>query len=143
MSSPDVLVIEGGTVVTVDGQAVGSGPSTPPATWWCAVVASRASARALREVSDADGANAVRVDATGCLVTPGLVNTHHHLYQWVTRGLAVDAGLFEWLTRLYPVWSRIDEDITGAAAAAALGWLARTGCTTHDGSPLRLPDGRW
>ena len=71
-----------------------------------------------------------RVDATGCLVTPGLVNTHHHLYQWVTRGLAVDDGLFGWLTTLYPVWSGIDEDIAGAAAAAGLGWLARTGCTT-------------
>ncbi len=81
-------------------------------------------------LSEADRAAVRHVDASGCLVTPGLVNTHHHLYQWVTRGLAVDAGLFEWLTTLYPVWSRLDEDITGAAAAAALGWLARTGCTT-------------
>jgi cytosine/adenosine deaminase-related metal-dependent hydrolase len=40
-----------------------------------------------------------RTDVTGCLVTPGLVNTHHHLYQWVTRGLAVDEGLFGWLRR--------------------------------------------
>ena len=91
-------------------------------------------------LADADRATPVRrVDATGCLVTPGLVNTHHHLYQWVTRGLAVDDGLFDWLTRLYPVWGRIDEDITGAAAAAGLGWLARTGCTHDDGPPLRLP----
>ena len=44
------------------------------------------------------------VDGRGCLLTPGLVNTHHHLYQWVTRGLAVDGTLFEWLTTLYPVW---------------------------------------
>jgi len=71
-----------------------------------------------------------RTDVTGCLVTPGLVNTHHHLYQWVTRGLAVDDGLFGWLTTLYPVWAGIDEDVVGAAAAAGLAWLARTGCTT-------------
>ncbi|MGH3098082.1 MAG: 8-oxoguanine deaminase [Streptosporangiales bacterium] len=70
------------------------------------------------------------VDATGCLVTPGLVNTHHHLYQWLTRGLAVDATLFEWLTTLYPVWAGLDEEAVGAAARGALGWLARTGCTT-------------
>src|SRR6516165_728681 len=70
------------------------------------------------------------VDATGCLATPGLVNTHHHLYQWASRGLAVDSTLFGWLTELYPVWAGIDEDIVEAAAAARLGWLARTGCTT-------------
>ena len=76
---------------------------------------------------DADGH---RVDATGCLVTPGLVNTHDHLYQWATRGRAVDAPLFGWLTELYPVWARIDAGIVRAAATAALAWLARTGCTT-------------
>jgi cytosine/adenosine deaminase-related metal-dependent hydrolase len=71
-----------------------------------------------------------RVSAGGCLATPGLVNTHHHLYQWATRGQAVDATLFEWLTQLYPVWARIDEDVVRATATAALGWLARTGCST-------------
>jgi cytosine/adenosine deaminase-related metal-dependent hydrolase len=70
------------------------------------------------------------VDGRGCVLTPGLVNTHHHLYQWVTRGLAVDATLFEWLTTLYPVWAGVDEEVVHAAAAAGLGWLARTGCTT-------------
>jgi cytosine/adenosine deaminase-related metal-dependent hydrolase len=70
------------------------------------------------------------IDGTGCLATPGLVNTHHHLYQWATRGLAQDSNLFGWLTELYPVWAGIDEDIVHAAAGAGLGWLARTGCTT-------------
>ena len=70
------------------------------------------------------------VDGTGCLATPGLVNTHHHLYQWATRGLAQQQNLFGWLTELYPVWARIDAEVVGAAAAAGLGWLARTGCTT-------------
>lgn len=71
-----------------------------------------------------------RIDVSGCLITPGLVNTHHHLYQWVTRGLVVDGTLFEWLTTLYPVWANLDEDITRTAATAALAWLAMTGCTT-------------
>ena len=73
---------------------------------------------------------ATYVDATGCLATPGLVNTHHHLYQWVTRGFAVDATLFEWLTTLYPIWGCIDEQTVRTAATGGLGWLARTGCTT-------------
>ncbi|GAA2498843.1 8-oxoguanine deaminase [Winogradskya humida] len=76
----------------------------------------------------AEGAQ--RVDGTGCLITPGLVNTHHHLYQWATRGLAQDDTLFGWLTTLYPIWGRIDAEVVGAAAAAALGWLALSGCTT-------------
>ena len=71
-----------------------------------------------------------RVDGTGCLLTPGLVNTHHHLYQWATRGLALDETLFGWLTTLYPIWGRLDAEIVGAAAAAGLGWLALSGCTT-------------
>jgi cytosine/adenosine deaminase-related metal-dependent hydrolase len=69
------------------------------------------------------------VDGSGCLLTPGLVNTHHHLYQWVTRGLAADATLFEWLNRLYPVWAGIDEYAVNVAARGGLAWLARTGCT--------------
>ncbi len=77
-------------------------------------------------VADADEV----VDGRGCLATPGLVNTHHHLYQWATRGLAQQDDLFGWLTTLYPVWEGLDEDVVGAAAAAGLGWLARTGCTS-------------
>ncbi|MGI8888777.1 MAG: 8-oxoguanine deaminase [Nocardioidaceae bacterium] len=73
---------------------------------------------------------ATYVDATGCLATPGLINTHHHLYQWVTRGLAVDETLFGWLTTLYPIWGCIDEDTVRSAATGGLSWLARTGCTT-------------
>jgi len=85
------------------------------------------------------------VDASGCLITPGLVNTHHHLYQWITRGLAVDATLFGWLTTLYPVWGRIDADLVHTAATGGLTWLAKTGCSTttdhhyvfpHDGGDV-------
>lgn len=75
-------------------------------------------------------AGAQLLDTTGCLVTPGLVNTHHHLYQWLTRGLGQDSTLFGWLSELYPVWARIDADAVHAAAAANLGWLALSGCST-------------
>ncbi|MFG2039374.1 8-oxoguanine deaminase [Dactylosporangium sp. NPDC048998] len=71
-----------------------------------------------------------RVDGRGCLATPGLVNTHHHLYQWATRGYAQQEILFGWLTELYPVWARIDAGIVHAAAAAGLAQLALSGCTT-------------
>ncbi|MER5253375.1 MULTISPECIES: 8-oxoguanine deaminase [unclassified Streptomyces] len=71
-----------------------------------------------------------RVDGTGHLVTPGLVNTHHHFYQWITRGLATDHNLFNWLVALYPTWARIDERMVTAAAQGSLGMMARGGVTT-------------
>ncbi|HET6504940.1 MAG TPA: 8-oxoguanine deaminase [Amycolatopsis sp.] len=77
-----------------------------------------------------DGEADRRIDCDGCLITPGLVNTHHHLYQWATRGLAADSTLFEWLVALYPVWGRLDAEITHSAASAGLARLALTGCTT-------------
>jgi len=77
-----------------------------------------------------DGSEIRQVDASGCLATPGLINTHHHLYQWATRGMAADATLFEWLTGLYPVWAAMDAEIVAAVATAGLSWLAKTGCTT-------------
>ncbi len=118
----DVTVIDGCTVVTMDaGRSehdrghvvvqgnrvleVGNGPAP------------------LRQ-------GATVVDGSGCLLTPGLVNTHHHLYQWVTRGMAVDEPLFGWLRRLYPVWAAIDADTVNVAARGALARLALSGCTT-------------
>jgi cytosine/adenosine deaminase-related metal-dependent hydrolase len=70
------------------------------------------------------------VDGTGHLLTPGLINTHHHLYQWLTRGWAQDSILFDWLVALYPAWSAIDADLVEAGAEAAIAVLARSGCTT-------------
>ncbi|MBA2309591.1 MAG: 8-oxoguanine deaminase [Pseudonocardiales bacterium] len=81
------------------------------------------------------------VDAGGCLATPGLVNTHHHLYQWVTRGIAADDTLFDWLTTLYPVWAGIDADIVATAATGSLAWLARSGCTTSTDHHYVFPRG--
>jgi cytosine/adenosine deaminase-related metal-dependent hydrolase len=71
-----------------------------------------------------------RIDGRGLLATPGLVNCHHHLYQWATRGLAQQATLFEWLVELYPVWAHVDGDVEWAAARAGLAALARSGCST-------------
>ncbi|GHF08982.1 8-oxoguanine deaminase [Streptomyces griseoluteus] len=71
-----------------------------------------------------------RIDAGGHLATPGLVNTHHHFYQWLTRGLATDHNLFDWLTALYPMWARIDEDMVSAGARGSLATMARGGVTT-------------
>ncbi|MCX2924503.1 8-oxoguanine deaminase [Streptomyces sp. NEAU-W12] len=71
-----------------------------------------------------------RIDATGHLATPGLVNTHHHFYQWITRGLATDHNLFDWLVALYPTWARIDEPMVHAAAQGSLAMMARGGVTT-------------
>lgn len=77
-----------------------------------------------------DGVETRLVDGAGCLVTPGLVNTHHHLYQWLTRGLFADATLFEWLVGLYPLWAGLDAELEYAAARGALAQLALSGCTT-------------
>jgi cytosine/adenosine deaminase-related metal-dependent hydrolase len=69
-------------------------------------------------------------DLRGAVVTPGLVNTHHHLWQNLTRARAQDENLFGWLKALYPIWSKIDEEAEYAAARAGLAELALSGCTT-------------
>ena len=71
-----------------------------------------------------------RIDARGHLLTPGLINTHHHLYQWLTRGIAQDSILFDWLTALYPMWSKIDAEVVAAGALGGMAVAARSGCTT-------------
>jgi 8-oxoguanine deaminase len=71
-----------------------------------------------------------REDLAGGLLTPGLVNTHHHLYQTLTRARAQEADLFTWLKTLYPLWARIDAEAEHAAAKTGLAELALSGCTT-------------
>jgi cytosine/adenosine deaminase-related metal-dependent hydrolase len=85
--------------------------------------------------------DARRIDGRGCLATPGLVNCHHHLFQWATRGLAQQATLFEWLVELYPVWARIDDEIEWAAVRAGLAALARSGCSTSTDHHYVFPAG--
>ncbi len=72
------------------------------------------------------------IDATDCLVTPGLVNTHHHLFQNLTRAYPAMTGkaLFGWLESLYPLWAAIDEEAVHASAFVGLAELALGGCTT-------------
>ncbi|MFF5259067.1 8-oxoguanine deaminase [Actinomadura viridis] len=128
------IVIENAHVVTVSGDehpsghivvegdritAVGPGPAPGPVP---------------------EGAE--RIDATGCLATPGLVNTHHHLYQWASQGLATDSTLFEWLVTLYKPWSKMDAEVVRGAASAGLAWLAKSGCTTSTDHHYIFPKGR-
>ena len=72
------------------------------------------------------------IDATDCLVTPGLINAHHHLYQNLTRAypLMTDKPLFGWLQTLYPLWRAIDEESVHVSAWVGLAELALSGCTT-------------
>lgn len=66
------------------------------------------------------------------VAVPGLINTHHHLYQTLTRALpaAADAELFDWLRTLYPLWARLDEESVYAAALTGMAELLLSGCTT-------------
>jgi cytosine/adenosine deaminase-related metal-dependent hydrolase len=101
--------IPGGWVAVTDGLVSGIGTSADPRP------------------------DAVRtIDARGCLVTPGLVNTHHHLYQNLTRAFApaLTGGLFDWLITLYPLWARLDEEAAYVSAYVGLTELALGGCTT-------------
>ncbi|UGT58097.1 8-oxoguanine deaminase [Nocardia asteroides] len=133
VSAPD-LVIDGCAVVTVDGAG------TEHRTGWVSVRGNRIDALGAGPAPDF-GPGVARIDGRGCLLTPGLVNTHHHLYQWITRGLAADNTLFEWLQKLYPVWARIDEKSVRVAATGALVSLARTGCTTSSDHHYVFPRG--
>src|SRR5919199_347799 len=81
-------------------------------------------------------------DLGGAVVTPGLVNTHHHLYQTLTRARAQTANLFGWLRELYPVWAGIDEEAEYAAARTGLAELALSGCTTVFDHHYVFPRGR-
>jgi 8-oxoguanine deaminase len=83
-----------------------------------------------------------RVDLGGALVTPGLVNTHHHLCQTLTRARAQEADLFTWLRELYPVWAGIDAEAQHAAARTGLAELALSGCTTAFDHHYVFPRGR-
>jgi cytosine/adenosine deaminase-related metal-dependent hydrolase len=78
----------------------------------------------------------------GALVTPALVNTHHHLYQTLTRARAQEADLFTWLQTLYPVWGAIDAESEYAAARAGIAELALSGCGTVFDHHYVFPRGR-
>ena len=72
------------------------------------------------------------IDASGMLLLPGLINTHHHLYQTLTRALpgAQDAELFDWLRRLYPVWGEMNDEAVYTSALVGMAEMVLSGCTT-------------
>jgi cytosine/adenosine deaminase-related metal-dependent hydrolase len=130
------IVIDGATVATVDGndrefpsghvvvegrRLVAVGPGAAP--------------------TYADDVPTRLVDGSGMLVTPGLVNTHHHFYQWITRGMVQEGILFEWLAGLYPTWARIDEEMVYAAALGSITSLLKSGCTTAMDHHYMFPRG--
>ncbi|WP_394198456.1 8-oxoguanine deaminase [Litoreibacter albidus] len=83
------------------------------------------------------------IDASGCVVTPGLVNTHHHLYQTLTRAVpgGQDALLFGWLKTLYPIWSKFGPEEMFTSAQVGLAELALSGCTMTSDHLYLYPNG--
>lgn len=83
------------------------------------------------------------IDAGGCVVTPGLVNTHHHLYQTLTRAVpgGQDALLFGWLKTLYPIWARFGPEEMFVSAEVGLAELALSGCTMTSDHLYLFPNG--
>ena len=83
------------------------------------------------------------VNAQGCVVTPGLVNTHHHLFQTLTRAVpgGQDALLFGWLQTLYPIWARMGPEEMFTSAQVGLAELALSGCTLSSDHQYIFPNG--
>ena len=98
----DLVIHSAALIATVDDQR------TEVSGGWLAVRDGRIAALG----SGAPPSGSERIDATGCLVTPGLINTHHHLYQNLTRAYPpmTDKPLFGWLQSLYPLWRSIDTE---------------------------------
>ena len=83
------------------------------------------------------------LDLKGHIVLPGLVNTHHHFYQTLTRVVppAQDANLFNWLKTLYPIWARLRPEDIFVSTQTALSELALSGCTTASDHLYLFPNG--
>ena len=83
------------------------------------------------------------IDAQGCVVTPGLINTHHHLYQTLTRAVpgGQDALLFGWLKTLYPIWARFGPEEMFTSAQIGLAELALSGCSLTSDHLYLFPNG--
>ncbi len=83
------------------------------------------------------------IDARGMILIPGLINTHHHVYQTLTRNVpgTQDVDLFAWLTALYPIWARLTPEAMRVATAIAMAELMRSGCTTASDHTYVWPNG--
>jgi 8-oxoguanine deaminase len=88
-----------------------------------------------------EAGGAEMVDGRGTVALPGFVNTHHHMYQAMTRARAQAKGLFGWLTELYPVWAGLDDEWVRTAAAVAMAELALSGCSTTIDHQYVFPSG--
>src|ERR1700683_4363845 len=120
----DLLVLNAKLVATCDagGRELAGG--------WVAITGGLVSG--VGTAGDPEPEGAEGLDAAGCLVTPGLVNTHHHIYQNLTRsyGPAINGSLFSWLTALYPLWAGLAERPACLSAWVGQAELALGGCTT-------------
>ncbi len=135
----DLLIRNAGLVATVDDER------RELRGGWVAATGGLISGLGTSTDAEPDAAHVI--DATDQLVTPGLVNTHHHLYQNLTRAYApmTSAPLFGWLRTLYPLWTaNLDEEAVYTAAWVGLAELALSGCTTssdhHYLHPVRAGD---
>ncbi len=119
----DLLVAGAELLATMDGER-----TEIPGGW---VAATAGSVVAVGPPGSEPPARRV-VRADDCLITPGLINTHHHIYQNLTRAFrpALGGNLFDWLRTLYPVWSRLDEEAAYVSAWIGMCELAMGGCTT-------------
>ncbi len=83
------------------------------------------------------------LDFSGHVVIPGLINTHHHFYQTLTRAVpgAQDVGLFDWLRKLYPIWAKMNPEHVRLSTQVALAELALSGCTTSSDHQYLFPNG--
>src|SRR5262245_56095733 len=126
------ILLANGHVVTMDDEG------TEVAGGWVLVESGLVTAVGNGQPPDAEDV----VDLGGAVVTPGLINTHHHLYQCLTRARAQQADLFTWLRELYPVWARIDAEAEYAAARTGIAELALSGSTTVFDHHYVFPRGR-
>ena len=83
------------------------------------------------------------VSLAGCVALPGLINTHHHMYQSLTRVIpgAQDAELFAWLRRLYPIWAGLTPEMIRVSTLTAMAELILSGCTTSSDHLYLYPNG--
>lgn len=132
---PTLLVRNAGLLVTMDGQRReirGGG-----------LFARDGQVLAVGTAADLPGTADEVLDLPGHIVVPGLVNTHHHMFQSLTRAVpgAQDAGLFGWLQCLYPIWARLTPEMLRVSSLTAMAELILSGCTTSSDHLYLFPNG--